>query len=339
MSEAQTAEQVAEPAATEGPPTDGAAPAAEAATQPAAETPAEPAAAEGALQPIIIKKIIDEGHGGAHGGAWKIALADMMTAMMAFFLLMWLLGATNTDQRKSIADYFKPTALTQSAITVNNTSGSTGLLGGKSIIDDTALPQAATQTGLLQIIQPREDTGNRDAEKDKTDGLTEEEKARIAKESDQANFEKLEKELRQKLSADSELSKLRDNVVISREREGLRIEILDKADFSMFSSGTTHLDQRARGLIEEISRSVAAMPNNLKVRGHTDSFVFKNAERNNWILSAERADVTRQIMIAKGVDEKRIARIEGVADREPFVAGNAYDPRNRRISVTLLYRD
>ena len=150
------------------------------------------------LQPIIIKKIIDEGHGGAHGGAWKIALADMMTAMMAFFLLMWLLGATNTDQRKSIADYFKPTAVTKSTITVNTTSGSTGLLGGQSIIDDTALPQASTQTGLLQIIQPRDSTGNRDAEKDQTDGLTEEQKARIAKEKDQANFEKIEKELKQK---------------------------------------------------------------------------------------------------------------------------------------------
>jgi len=324
-----------------------AAPAQESAPQEAAEAKAEAAPsekAEGAeeaapLAPIIVKKIIDEGHGGAHGGAWKIALADMMTAMMAFFLLMWLLGATNTDQRKGIADYFKPTAVTKSTITVNTTSGSTGLLGGQSIIDDTALPQASTQTGLLQIIQPRDSTGNRDAEKDQTDGLTEEQKARIAKEKDQANFEKIEKELKQKLAEDKELSKLQENVVISREREGLRIEIIDKADFSMFASGTTRLDSRAQGLIEEIARSVATMPNNIKVRGHTDSYAFKNAEKNNWILSAERADVTRQIMSAKGVDEKRIARIEGVADREPFVASNSFDPRNRRISVTLLYRE
>ena len=82
------------------------------------------------LAPIIVKKIIDEAHAGAHGGAWKIALADMMTAMMAFFLLMWLLGATNTDQRKGLADYFKPTAVTKSVISVNQTSGSTGLMGG-----------------------------------------------------------------------------------------------------------------------------------------------------------------------------------------------------------------
>ena len=302
---------------------------------------AAPALEAEPLAPIIVKKIIDEGHAGAHGGAWKIALADMMTAMMAFFLLMWLLGASNADQRKSIADYFKPTSLTKSAITVNNTSGSTGLMGGQSIIDETALPLAAAQTSLFQVLQPRENTGSKDNDKDKekSDALSQEEKARIASESDKSNFEKLEKELKEKLSQNSELAKLKENVVFSREKDGLRIEIIDKADFSMFGLGDTQLTPKSMALIEEISRSLAVMPNSIRVRGHTDAQAFAGTGRNNWSLSAERADITRQIMIRKGVEESKITRIEGVADKEPFVASDPLDSRNRRISVTVQYRE
>ena len=302
---------------------------------------AAPAVEAEPLAPIIVKKIIDEGHAGAHGGAWKIALADMMTAMMAFFLLMWLLGASNADQRKSIADYFKPTSLTKSAITVNNTSGSTGLMGGQSIIDETALPLAAAQTSLFQVLQPRENTGSKDSDKDKekSDALSQEETARIASESDKSNFEKLEKELKEKLSQNSELAKLKENVVFSREKDGLRIEIIDKADFSMFGLGDTQLTPKSMALIEEISRSLAVMPNSIRVRGHTDAQAFAGTGRNNWSLSAERADITRQIMIRKGVEESKITRIEGVADKEPFVASDPLDSRNRRISVTVQYRE
>ena len=295
--------------------------------------PAEP------LAPIIVKKIIEEGHGGAHGGAWKIALADMMTAMMAFFLLMWLLGATNTDQRKGISDYFKPSALTKSVLSVNQTSGSVGVMGGQSIIDETALPNPAAQTGLMQILTPRDATGNKDSEKDKSGDTSEEEKRKISNELDQANFEKLQQQLNERLSQDKELSKLKDQVNFVREKEGLRVEIIDKADFSMFAMGTTKLSPRAHSLIEEIARSIDQMPNKIKVRGHTDSVPYNGAERNNWSLSAERAEITRQVIRARGVDEKRFSRIEGVADTEPFNPSDGLDPRNRRISITLMYRD
>ena len=291
------------------------------------------------LAPIIVKKIIDEAHAGAHGGAWKIALADMMTAMMAFFLLMWLLGATNTDQRSGIADYFKPTAVTKSVISVNQTSGSTGLMGGQSIIDVTALPNPAAQTGLMQILTPRDVTGSKDSEKDRSGESSEEEKKRISSELDQSNFEKIQKELNERLSQDKDLAKLKDQVNFVREKEGLRIEVIDKADFSMFGLGTSKLSTRAQSLIQEIARSIKEMPNKVKVRGHTDSVPYNGVERNNWSLSAERAETTRQSIAAKGVDESRFARIEGVADKEPFNPADGLDPRNRRISITLMYRD
>ena len=304
-----------------------------AAAVPEAIIPPEP------IAPIIVKKIIDEGHAGAHGGAWKIALADMMTAMMAFFLLMWLLGATNTDQRKGISDYFKPSAMTKSVLSVNQTSGSVGVMGGQSIIDETALPHAAAQTGLMQILTPRDATGTKDSDKDKTGDKSEDEKRKISNELDQANFEKLQKELNEKLSEDKDLAKLKDQVNFVREKEGLRVEIIDKADFSMFGLGTTTLSPKSQALIEEIARSISQMPNKIKVRGHTDSVPFNGPERNNWSLSAQRAEVTRQVIRSKGVDEKRITRIEGVADTEHFNPANGLDPRNRRISITLMYQN
>ncbi len=303
------------------------------------ENPVEASEEAAPLAPIIVKKIIDEGHAGAHGGAWKIALADMMTAMMAFFLLMWLLGAANEQQRKSIADYFKPTTVTQSVLSVNQTSGSTGLMGGQSIIDETALPLAATQTGLMQILTPRDSSGKKDSEKDNSGELSEEEKKRISAESDQANFEKLQKELNERLSRDKELSKLKEHVNFVREKEGLRIEVVDKADFSMFALGTSRLSPRALKLIQEIARSIGEMPNNIRVRGHTDSVPYQGSDRNNWLLSAERAEMTRQVIGSKTVDERRFVRIEGVADKEPFNPDDGLDPRNRRISITLMYRD
>ena len=117
----------------------------------------EAAPAESAAPVIVIKKVMDDGHGGAHGGAWKIALADMMTAMMAFFLLMWLLGASTDDQRKSIADYFKPTS--QSLIAIGQLAGSNGILGGRSIIDPDGFPFSAKQTALLERLTPRSEGG------------------------------------------------------------------------------------------------------------------------------------------------------------------------------------
>ena len=310
----------------------------------ASSPPAQPPKADAEegkkdLPPIIIKRIIADDHAGAHGGAWKIALADMMTAMMAFFLLMWLLGATNTDQRKGISDYFKPSKATQSAISVNNTSGATGLMGGQSIIDPEDLPQVASQTGLMQILTPREVNSIDESDKTKIQNPDEEQKKKFSHEVDKANFEKLEKELNEKLSADPSLSKLKEQVQFAREKEGLRIEIIDKADFSMFGLGTSDMAGKAQALIQEIARSISNMPNKIKVRGHTDSIPYDGAQRNNWSLSAERADITRQMLSTKGVDSKRIARIEGVADTEPFNASDARDPRNRRISITLMYQE
>jgi chemotaxis protein MotB len=305
------------------------------------DTPAAPAPV------IIIKKIIDDGHGGAHGGAWKIALADMMTAMMAFFLLMWLLGASNEDQRKSIADYFKPTS--QSMIAIGQLAGSNGMFGGRSIIDPDGFPFSAKQTGLLERLTPRSEGGpnpstepgqeNQNPYSD-PDKLSEEQKKEVAAAKEQADFAKLEQEIEQKLSQNKKLEGLKDQVSITRDKDGLRIEIIDKADFAMFPSGGMNMQGKASSLIAEIAASLADIPNKVAIRGHTDSVQFQNPEgRNNWSLSAERAEVTRSLLEKKGIKENRFARIEGVADTDPFNPKDPRDPRNRRMSITVLYND
>ena len=308
----------------------------------------EKKAAPLALAPIIIKKIQPD-EGAAHGGAWKIALADMMTAMMAFFLLMWLLGATSEAQRKSIADYFKPTP--KSLVQMGQLAGSNGVLGGRSIMDPEGLPVAASQTSLLDLEPPRDPESGKErgpgSENEEKAGkgpndkpLDEEAKQKIAAELDKKNFDQLEKELRKKLEESSMLASLQGQVRIVRDREGLRIEVIDKSDFSMFGLGTTRLLPRAQALIEEIAKSISSMPNKIAVRGHTDSLPFSgDGTRNNWFLSAERADATRQLLERAGVSSDRFARIEGVADTDPFIPNDRSDPRNRRISVTLSYSD
>ena len=316
---------------------------------PAADAPAADAAPEApaANAPVIvIKKVIDDGHGGAHGGAWKIALADMMTAMMAFFLLMWLLGASNEDQRKSIADYFRPSS--HSLTPFGQMAGSNGVLGGRSIIDPDAFPYAARQTGLLERLTPRSEGGpnpdtdpgpENDNPAPDPDKLTPEQKKQIAAQADAENFQKLEKEIKQKLSENKRLEQLKDQVAISRDKDGLRIEIIDKADFAMFPSGSNNMQGKAAALIKEVANSLATMPNKVAIRGHTDAVPFQSEGRNNWSLSAERAEATRQLLEKNGIPGDRFTRIEGVADTDPFNPKDPRDPRNRRMSITVLNQD
>ena len=330
--------------------------AAEAAAPAAAPAEGAPEAAPDseALRPIIRKIIVEDGHGGAHGGAWKIALADMMTAMMAFFLLMWLLGASNEDKKKSVADYFRPASHSQ--INFGELAGSNGLFGGTSIIDPDGFPFSAKQTAMLERLTPQAQGGpaenngsskeennaegpNQDAPSGKTGQGDKDGKGEGKKGQDQDNFDKIEKELKKKMSESKDLQRLQEQVSFTREKDGLRIDVIDKADFAMFNLGTSDMTGRAAKLIQEVAGTVKGMPNKLAIRGHTDSLGFgADSVRNNWTLSTERADSTRQIMQGAGIGSNRFSRIEGVADTAPFVPSNPADPRNRRVSITVLHQ-
>ena len=326
---------------------------------PEAEAPAPPLAlvptaapeaaapeADAALAPIIVIKKIQPGHGGAHGGGWKIALADMMTAMMAFFLLMWILGASQDVQRKSVADYFTPSnSLAQ--VQMGATAGSNGLFGGRSIIDPDGFPYTAKQTAMMQMVTPRSEGGPTENEPSPNsenardnDSQSKTEQKQATEEADKANFDKMEKEVREQLAANPNLEQVQNQVQFVREKEGLRIEVIDKADFSMFPLGSTKLQPQAQALMTEIAKSLAGTDNKLSVRGHTDSLAFANkGGRNNWSLSAERAETTRATLEKSGIKSDRFTQIEGVADTAPYNPNDPKDPRNRRISITVKFKD
>jgi chemotaxis protein MotB len=279
---------------------------------------------------IIVKKIIEGGHGGHHGGAWKVAYADFVTAMMAFFLLLWILGATTEKQRKSIADYFAPTMITKR----QGGSGGNGLFGGESIIDRDSYPHKAAQTGTKSLTIPAGAEGGKDVGSGEKGSL----KERTAAE-DRINFMKAKEEIAKAMMKGGALEKLAKHVRFIPTSEGLRIDLVDDADYSMFALGTTMLAGEASALIGLIAKSIAGTDNEIMIRGHTDSLPYGDPRAmNNWMLSSGRAEATRRRLALGGTPERRFARIEGVADREPMIAKDPTDPRNRRVAITLLYR-
>jgi chemotaxis protein MotB len=270
------------------------------------------------VRPIIVKKIIADGHGGHHGGAWKVAYADFVTAMMAFFLLMWLIGATNEKQRKALADYFAPT-LAQSK---SDNIGSTGFFGGDSLTSVDRYPNRAGQTGTRTLTIPRDGKGGP--------------KEAMGSANDPARFEQVRTTITNKLAASAATRRLARNLRFTMTSEGLRIDMVDEADFTMFISGTARMTPDAMALLNSVSEVIATMPNGVIVRGHTDAAPFtRNQAMSNWQLSAERAETTRIQMARAGIAPDRFLRIEGVADREPAIREDRFDPRNRRMSIML----
>lgn len=271
------------------------------------------------LAPIIVKKITIV-EGGHHGGAWKVAYADFVTAMMAFFLLLWLLGATEENQRKGIADYFTPTLVKMR----QGSAGANGLLGGASLTDVDNYPHAMGQTGTKSITVPRGVTG----------GPVE---GGGRGELDSEKLKELRDTIEKKLVQRRQLSHLARQVRVMRAPEGIRIDLMDNADFSMFELGTTILTKDARGLLEVMADTLKDERAPLILRGHTDSLPWRSGvAANNWSLSSGRAEATRQALVLGGVAQRHIVRIEGVADTEPLVSDDPADPRNRRISLLLL---
>ena len=265
--------------------------------------------------PIIVKKItiVAAGH---HGGAWKVAYADFVTAMMAFFLLLWLLGATTEKQRKGIADYFTPTLVKLR----QQSAGSNGMLGGSSITDVDNYPNRAGQTGTKSMTIPRDTTGG-----------PKEGAERMKKVS------AMQARLAARLATNPKLARLAKQVRMVDTLEGIRVDLVDDANFSMFQLGTTVLTLDAAALLDAIAELLGQEPGGISLRGHTDAVPWNGGTgANNWSLSAGRAEATRQALMSDGIGETRFRKIEGVADREPLVRNSPLDPRNRRISILLM---
>lgn len=274
--------------------------------------------------PIIIKRKKNIVGGGHHGGAWKVAYADFVTAMMAFFLLMWLLNATTEDQRKGIADYFNP------SIPISRISGGgDGVFKGETLFAENTLAQNGTG-GEADGDEPTENDeigAPEDLPPIPADPRVEDDALRD-----------LERELEGRSGesdiGDESLRHIRTRLT----DEGLVIELFDDAGDALFDSGSTTPSPRMKALIGLVAEVSAMVSNDIAIEGHTDSQPYLTGTYGNWELSADRANASRRLLIDAGFDPARVARVAGHADRKPMT-DDPLDPRNRRITVTLLRSD
>jgi chemotaxis protein MotB len=280
-------------------------------------------AGQGNAAPVIIKrKKVIQG-GGHHGGAWKVAYADFVTAMMAFFMLMWLLGATNEKQRKGIADYFNPT------IPINRVSGGgDGAFGGNSVFTEETLAQTGTGASVSQPTdadRARGDTGTADA-----DGSAAAAEAQALAEVEQA--------LMARGGESMTMEQLLRHVVTRVTDEGLVIEIFDLPDAPIFVGDTAALSDQGRALATMLAKVLAISTNEIAVNGYVRSHPITLIDNPVWPLSASRAQALRIMLEAEDLPAGRMQRVTGFADRKPATT----DPtaiRNNRMEIVLLRRD
>lgn len=278
---------------------------------------------KGAQQSIIIIKKKGHGHG-HHGGAWKVALADFMTAMMAFFLLLWLLGSTSKEEQKAISGYF-------------NDPGS-----------EYAIGEGGANPGLIDMEQPRKESNSEDPvvenindsenTKDNTqssmsEDVIKKELERIEREQ----LEELQKQMQDQIEQNPVFQEIKDQIIIDFTALGLRIQIVDKEKRPMFDSGSAHLKNYSEAVLKALAPLLNKVPNKISVTGHTDSTPYgMGASYTNWELSADRANAARRAMESGGYPEEKMATVQGMGSAAPYLKDNTSAPINRRIAIIVL---
>jgi chemotaxis protein MotB len=284
---------------------------------------------------IIIKKIKKGGHGGHHGGAWKVAYADFVTAMMAFFLLMWLINTTTPEQKRGIADYFAPQSISQTV------SGSGGVLGGTVLGKDG--PRAGGVQSLYnnnspsspnnppQIKTPQANSQGAASAQGQSAA------AQTAPATMDADFASAAESIRQAMQQMPDIAELSRQVMVEQTPDGLRIQLVDQDQRPMFAPGTAQPMPYTREMLQAVAKIIDRLPNRISISGHTDGQPFTAPDgTTNWELSAARANVARAIITAAGVNPDRISEIAGKAGSEPLLPEDPNASANRRISILLL---
>ncbi len=283
--------------------------------------------AGGSEAPTIIKKIKKGGHDGHHGGAWKVAYADFVTAMMAFFLLMWLINTTTPEQKRGIADYFAPEAVSRA------NSGNGALLGGTSASEDGH--DGSGQLSVKTVLRtPKEEVVSKAEGPQDTaaNGSSTEEAMRNNKEMEQATAR-----LRQAMQDMPDLAELSRHILIDDTPSGVRIQLVDQDGRSMFEPGSAEPTQQVKALLVEVAKIVNELPNRISITGHTDGGAFSGpGGYSNWDLSSARANASLKVLQEAGVTDTRVAEVVGKAGSEPLYPDNPYASANRRISIVLL---
>jgi len=277
--------------------------------------------AEDLVRPIIVKKI-KKTAGGHHGGAWKIAYADFVTAMMAFFLLMWLLGSTSKEQKEGISEYF------QTPLMVALTGG-TAVGASDTLIKNGGGKDFTKKSGQVKKID------GPDGKKTKIDA--EEAKKALEKE-EKVKLEELKKKIETAINDSPNLSKFKNQLLLDVTSDGLRVQIVDEQNRAMFNSSKADMQPYAKQILQELAKTLNDVPNKISLSGHTDATPYPDGEKfySNWELSADRANASRRELIAGGMDESKIVRVVGLSSASLFNKENPFDATNRRISLIIM---
>ena len=278
--------------------------------------------------PILIKKIKKVSGGGHHGGAWKVAYADFVTAMMAFFLLMWLINTTSPEQKKGIADYFAPASVSPTQ------SGSGGILGGTSLGDEGAKSDGSTRPEEANPESPTDPAKTQAQAKASTDDAAKE----AARRREEDAFQSAAESLRQAMQSMPELAELSKQLLVDQTPEGLRIQLIDQEGRSMFEPGSAQPNPRARLLLRAVAKVVSQLHNRVTIAGHTSAELGRagEAKADDWALSAARANASRAVLQGGGVDPDRVYQVSGKAASDPLYPDDPTLPGNRRIAIVLL---
>ena len=260
-------------------------------------------------QPIIVRRV-KKVVGGHHGGAWKVAYADFVTAMMAFFLVLWLIATSTPKQRAAIEAYFhNPTGFVS-----GGSAHPIDLKGSASVVQQTSADQAPNQITIPEKTVTQ-----------------------LADTIEQRKMQDLLQDLKNKVDTDKTLQKFKDQLLIDITDEGLRIQIVDRSKRPMFDSGSDELKYYSEDLLFSLAKLLGKLPNKISITGHTDSSPYVGRPGyTNWELSADRANAARRALVAGGVSPDQIARVEGLGDSVPFDKSDPTAPVNRRISIIVL---
>ncbi len=279
----------------------------------------------------IIKKVIKVQGGGHHGGAWKVAYADFVTAMMAFFLLMWLINTTTPEQKRGVADYFAPASISESK------SGAGGILGGTALGEDGS--RNSGTTALVSKLAPKAPDVSRDKFQEKSSTSNEVSKNALEQamaRREEMAFNSAAESLRQAMQDLPELAELSKSLIVDQTPEGLRIQIVDQEGRSMFEPGSANLRPHTMILLRSVAKIINRLPNRISIYGHTDASPSAASGYSNWDLSFNRANAARQFLQENRLREDRIYQVTGKAGSEPLFPDDPFMPGNRRISIVLL---
>lgn len=271
-------------------------------------------------RPIIRIKKIKKVTGGHHGGAWKVAYADFVTAMMAFFLLLWLLAAASDEQLKAISEYFTPT------IGLKDSEG-IGFRGGESAnIEEGEAKNDTSPVNLIAGAPPEGQTTNNNMD------------SIVDGDEETQMFEDAKKEIAQAFESDPNLREFAENILMTQTPEGLKLELRDSDKNSMFLPGSDELSRAGQEILRALIPVIRRLPNHLSLSGHTDAIPFSGRDPNysNWDLSADRALSARRFLQNNAVTEQRVKKIVGYASEELSLPDDPTSPINRRIEVILL---